>query len=102
MAAGMESASHFRNARYGGRQGEALRPGHVPLSVGRRITRRPPRGVYGDRYRLPLQPDARQKRLTSHGLGRLWLARRTTREEDGYQPRDYHLQEHRHLSSTVT
>ncbi len=80
------------------RQGrEVLLPRHVPVSVGRRPPRRPPRGLHGNRHSLPLQAHEGLQRPAPDGLGRLRPARRAVRRRDGHAPRDHDEEERRPL-----
>ena len=48
---------------------EDLRPRHVPVPVGRRPARRPPRGLHRDRHRRALQADARASTCCTRWAG---------------------------------
>ena len=80
---------------------ENLRARHVPLPQRGRAPRRPSRGLYGHRHRLPLSADAGLQRHAPDGLGRLRPARRATCQADRGPPADDHGAEHRQLPPAI-
>ncbi len=78
---------------------EALRARHVPVPLGRRPPRRPPRGLHRDRHPRALLADEGLRRPAPHGLGRLRPARRAARHPDWHSPRRHHQEEHRDLQA---
>ena len=85
-----------RRAAPGTAQG--VRARHVPVPVGRRAARRPPRGLHGDRHRRALRAHARLRRAASDGLGRVRPARRAARDQDRHAPARDDAEEHRRPS----
>ena len=74
---------------------EALRARHVSVPQRRRAARRAPRGLHGDRHRLPGGPHAGQERDAPDGLRRLRPAGRGARDQNGRAPADSDREEHR-------
>src|ERR1700756_2537054 len=62
---------------------EVLRDGHVPLSQWRGASRRTSGRLYGNRYSVSIQADARLQCFASHGLGRVWTTCGTVCHKDG-------------------
>ena len=67
-------------------QAQVLRPGHVPLPLGRGAARRALRGLHRHRHHHPLEADAGLERAAPDGLGRLRPARRELRHQDRRPP----------------
>jgi hypothetical protein len=78
-----------------GGPGEALRPGHVPLSVRDRAARRPPAGLHRHRRLRPLPADVRPQRDPRHGLRRVRPAGGAVRGADRPAPPGDHRGQHR-------
>ena len=74
---------------------EALRPGHVPVPVGRRAARRAPAGLHRHRRVRPVPADDRAQRAARPGLRRVRPARRAVRRADRPAPAGHHRGQHR-------
>ncbi len=75
---------------------EAVRPGHVPVPVGRGPARRPPARLHRHRHLRPLPAHARPQRAAPDGLRRVRPARRAVRRRDRRAPARDDRAEHRH------
>mmetsp|Transcript_20064 Transcript_20064/g.31616 ORF Transcript_20064/g.31616 Transcript_20064/m.31616 type:complete len:533 (+) Transcript_20064:651-2249(+) len=80
-------------------QGEEVHPGHVPIPLGRRPARGPPRGLHRHGHHGPVLPHEGPGRAAPHGLGQLRAARRAARHQHRHAPPGDHRREHRQLQA---
>ena len=79
-------------------QAQVLRAGHVPLPVGRRPARRPPRGLHRHRHPLAARSGCRASTCCTRWAGTPSACRpRTTPSSTGVHPRVDHRAGHRQL-----